>query len=127
MKHVPVVLVTGSRHWTDQNAVWAALQEEIGNELVAIVRHGACPTGADAMADAWCGTQPGIAVDRIPAAWDLMGKMAGPSRNTQMVNLGADICLAFPLKGSRGTIDCMTKAYRAGIRVINRGENVSYR
>lgn len=46
---------------------------------------------------------------------------AGLVRNQLMVDLGADICLAFPLPGSRGTWDCMGRAEAAGIKVINLG------
>lgn len=35
-----------------------------------------------------------------------------------MVDLGADICLAFPTKSSIGTWDCVRRANAAGIRVI---------
>lgn len=42
---------------------------------------------------------------------------AGPRRNAYMVSLGADICLAFPLPGSRGTRNCMRLARQAGIDV----------
>jgi hypothetical protein len=126
MIQVKVVLVTGSRDWPDSDKVWSALQEHLGGEFIAILRHGACPTGADAMADAWGDTQPGIAIDRMPANWGLLGKKAGPDRNSRMVRLGADVCLAFPLLGSRGTIDTMRKAAEAGIRVVNYGEKVHW-
>ena len=36
-----------------------------------------------------------------------------------MVDLGADVCLAFPLGESRGTRDCMRRASEAGIPVID--------
>lgn len=121
MNRVKVVLVTGSRDWTDQAALWEALQVHLGGELRGILRHGHCPTGADAMADRWGDLQPGIGVDRMPAAWALYGKTAGPRRNTAMVRLGADICLAFPLGESPGTRDCMRKAEAAGIEVVNYG------
>ena len=121
MKEIKVVLVTGSRDWTRQDVVWSALHEHLGSEPLGIIRHGACPTGADKMADIWGDLQPGIAVDRVPAAWEIHGKSAGPKRNARMVTLKADICLAFPLGESRGTRDCMRKAEAAGIRVINYG------
>lgn len=38
-----------------------------------------------------------------------------------MVDLGADLCLAFPLPDSRGTKDCMARAKKAGIKVISMG------
>lgn len=122
MKEVKIVLVTGSREWTDVGAVYAALQEHLGNEIQAILVHGDCPTGADAIANSWAKSQPGIAVDAQPANWPLHGRAAGPIRNQAMVTRGADVCLAFPKGESRGTRDCMRKAEAAGIPVINYGD-----
>jgi hypothetical protein len=34
-----------------------------------------------------------------------------------MVDLGADLCLAFPMPRSRGTWDCVRRAKKAGIVV----------
>lgn len=42
---------------------------------------------------------------------------AGNYRNQRMVDLGADVCIAFPLGVSRGTRDCMERAEAAGIPV----------
>lgn len=61
----------------------------------------------------------------MPAPWDNLGTQAGPARNTWMVNVlvllrrcGYECnVLAFPLPGSRGTVDCIGKAERAGFAV----------
>lgn len=42
---------------------------------------------------------------------------AGSLRNQHMVDLGADVCLAFPLPESIGTFDCMRRAKTADIRI----------
>lgn len=122
MDNIKVILVTGSRNWTKREIVWAALQAHLGNSIIGIIRHGGCPSGVDKFADDWGNIQGGIAVDRVPANWDQYGKSAGPRRNTRMVGLKADICLAFPLGKSSGTRDCMRKAEAAGIKVINYGD-----
>lgn len=45
---------------------------------------------------------------------------AGNYRNQRMVNLSADICLGFPSRSEwSGTRDCMTRAAKAGIRVVD--------
>lgn len=109
------ILVTGSRDWTDREKVEEylyLLSGEEGNVLV----HGACPTGADRIADELTYAQPWT-VERHPADWTL-GKAAGPLRNQAMVDLGADVCIAFLLPGSRGTVDCAARAEAAGIRVV---------
>ena len=115
------VLVTGSRDWTDPAPIYRALyyQRMIAGERGLIIVHGDCATGADAIADRW-GRQfyPGTTtLERYPADWKRHGKGAGPMRNQVMVNLGADVCLAFPFPDSRGTRDCMRRAEEAGIRV----------
>lgn len=111
------VLVTGSRDWADAGAIVAALYPIYRDHPDAVLVSGACPTGADRLAeDAW-ETWGGI-VERHPADWERYGRGAGPRRNKEMVDLGADVCVAFPLPGSRGTRNCMTAAERAGIPVI---------
>ncbi|WP_425471796.1 hypothetical protein [Streptomyces cadmiisoli] len=85
-----------------------------------IVRHGACPTGADKYAEEWVSEQAGkwpftVSSDPMPAYWSGYGKNAGPKRNTAMVAKGADECMAFMRLGSRGTMDCLVKAIKAGI------------
>lgn len=109
------VLVTGSRDWHDVDVVFAALSE-VCTEVGTVVVHGDCPTGADRIASDWCQTQRDIFEEKHPANWKF-GKSAGPIRNQHMVDLGADICLAFPLPESRGTRHCMTAAAKAGIPV----------
>lgn len=111
------VLVTGSRNWQDRNIVFAALQEHLGGEMEAVLVHGDCPSGADHHAQVWADLQPGITAERHPADWNAHGKAAGPIRNQQMVDLGADVVLAFPHPDSRGTTHCVEAARRAGLRV----------
>ena len=115
MTDVTRVLITGSRDWTDEGLIWNVLSPY----LPAVLVHGACPTGADEIASTlWVAN--GGTEEPHPADWSL-GKKAGPLRNQEMVDLGADICLAFPLLESRGTRDCMRRATAAGIPVRNCG------
>jgi hypothetical protein len=83
-----------------------------------IVVHGACPTGADAMANTWA-KDYGFPAERHPADWTGYGKSAGFIRNAEMVTLGADLCLVFRQKGAadRGTDHCASLAEKAGIPV----------
>lgn len=113
------ILVTGSRDWSDRDTIWRALGDAVApvpvdRELVIV--HGHCPGGADAMADAWA-RKYGATVERHPANWQLEGKRAGFIRNARMVNLGADLCLAFIRNGSRGASHTAALAEQAGIPV----------
>jgi hypothetical protein len=129
------LLVTGSRDWDKPEVVWGAL-DIIAKETAAIgdsltVVHGACfpkhrgPDGrfplvsADYLADLWCRREQPlpVAVERHPARWRELGKRAGYVRNLAMVQLGADLVLAFLRNDSPGTTGCIDLAERAGITV----------
>ncbi|TDD97595.1 SLOG family protein [Actinomadura rubrisoli] len=96
------ILVTGSRAWQDVDAIVDALDEAyFGSqcqEPVTVV-HGGCPDGADIMAAAWIRRTRdagwAITEERHPADWQKHGKAAGFRRNAEMVDAGADLCLAF--------------------------------
>lgn len=119
------ILVTGSRDWSDVDAIWAALARLAETNPLATLVSGACPTGADAIAEDWWARFGGT-VERHPADWS-RGRKAGPERNAHMVALGADICLAFigPCTSPRcprtdehpshGATGCADLAERAGI------------
>ncbi|QRY51792.1 SLOG family protein [Mycolicibacterium septicum] len=120
------VLVTGSRSHADRMQVWLALGAEFRHAeaqgLPMVVIEGQCPHGgADAHAERWAqvSNTEGLPVwhDPFPANWKELGKRAGPYRNQQMVDSGADVCLAFPTAESRGTWDCIRRAEAAGIPV----------
>lgn len=109
-----VVLVTGSRTWTDKDAmrdVMSAIVNEHGPDRVAF-RHGTAK-GADVMCDR-IARQLGAHVEQRPADWEVcVGPDCKPShrrrrsdgstycpgagllRDAQMVAEGADECLAF--------------------------------
>lgn len=144
------ILITGSRDWTDdeviERALWDALRDSedaawlaeqkakdpngkyaipAGGDTDSVtVVHGACPTGADAIADklvryyAQSRLNMNWILEVYPADWETHGKAAGPIRNHEMVERGADVCLAFIKNESRGASMTARFAEEAGIRTV---------
>lgn len=114
------ILVTGSREWTDSfQIINAFLDVELHPWDEVTVIHGDCPTGLDPLAAQIAKDEFGWKVEPYPADWAKHGKAAGPIRNQEMVDAGADVCLAFfqPGAANRGTQDCVSRAEAAGIPV----------
>lgn len=113
------ILITGSRTWTDQDAVHQALADAVRDvpaDRQVIVVHGGCWAGADKIADSWA-RQYGATPEPHYADWDRHKRAAGPLRNRHMVTLGADICLSFIRDQSKGASHCTHIAAMAGIAV----------
>lgn len=108
------LIVAGMRFWTDRRAVYSRLDAILKLRPNLILVHGACPTGADAIADRWA-RRRGVKIERHPANWRVYGKRAGPRRNEKMAALGANYCLVFWDGKSRGTGSMYRAARRAGI------------
>lgn len=109
------ILVTGSRDWDDWNKIEEVLFKRLDNGVVLV--SGNCPTGADHIAETlwelWGGE-----VERHSADWDKHGKRAGYVRNQEMVDLGADICIAFIKNNSKGASMTARLAEEAGIETV---------
>jgi len=84
------VLVCGSRDWLDYRILNETLDKVLEKcqkkDQTLIIVHGACPRGADSMADEWA-TANKIQVRRYPAEWKKFGLYAGPKRNKEMFEL----------------------------------------
>lgn len=112
------ILITGSRDWTDEATIKAALMpyatydSRYATELIHGGAKGA-DTIAGQLAQFW-----GWKETRMPANWERYGKMAGLIRNTEMLDLQPDVCIAFHKNNSRGTQDMIKKCKRAGLKTI---------
>lgn len=110
------ILVTGSRDWADVETIRDYLLLYSGGKGTVLV-HGGCPTGADKIAHDIASGWPWT-IEVHHANWKKHGKAAGPLRNAEMVELGADVVLAFPMGESRGTRNCIELAREAALRVV---------
>jgi hypothetical protein len=61
----------------------------------------------------------GLTIEAHPARWHSLGPAAGPMRTEEMVEAGADLCVALhrSIARSMGTKGCIRKALAAGIPV----------
>lgn len=111
------VLVTGSRDWTDREAILETLKFEFQinfRDRGMILVHGDCPTGADFMAnEVW--ENQGLTVEKHPADWNQYGKRAGFIRNQEMVDSKPSICYAFIKNNSKGATHTVKACEKAGI------------
>lgn len=109
------ILITGSRRWMDWPGLCAAINEHRPDVIV----HGGA-TGADAMAGEWARV-----ANKAAEVYPASGFPSPRARNQHMVNLGADVCLAFADKWASGTGMCARMARKAGIPVIDYGVDTS--
>lgn len=108
------VLICGSRDWANEDAILAQVFT-LPDQSVII--HGACPTGADAIARKWAEVLQ-YKQNPYPADWSRYGNQAGPIRNTRMLKESKpDLVWAFTHELVGGTGDMVNKAKRAGIEV----------
>lgn len=90
------ILVTGSRTWRDADRLGEQIAEAMGRFTGTdfVIVHGACPQGADRLADLWAADH-GIRVERHPANWGRFGRKAGMVRNEEMAMTWPDYGVAF--------------------------------
>lgn len=131
---MPRVLVTGSRSWYCPGLAVRILERLVaryGPDLV-IVEGGA--TGFDRSFAEAC-RKLGVPDEPHPAHWEAIDRpgavvrrrrdgtpydaAAGPERNREMTEAGADFCIAghCNLRSSKGTLDCVRRCLAAGIPV----------
>lgn len=109
------VLVCGGRNFINVKLLYKELDALHEQYHFDSLIHGDA-AGADTLAKHWARSRD-IPSKAYPADWNQYKKAAGPIRNSQMLSEGKpDIVIAF--KGSIGTADMVSKAKRAGVKVI---------
>lgn len=113
------VVVTGSRVWDDEDAIYEALKPLAAKGRLTIVHGGA--RGADTLT-AKVVRGLGATQEVYRPDWGKYGKAAGIVRNAAMLDTKPDLVLAFWDGASRGTKYTIDEARRRGIpvRVIQR-------
>jgi hypothetical protein len=112
----PTNIVNGDRHWYALE-----LAEDFINRLLArygpglVIVHGGAPGIEQPFAVA-C-RELGVTAAPHLADWKGLGNVGGPARNREMVEAGADCCIAFhrSLATGKGAKDCARQAIAAGI------------
>ena len=100
------VLVCGGRDYNDDVSCLSQIN-------ISILIHGQA-RGADARAAQWA-QENGIHTAGVPALWDYFNKAAGYRRNSAMLLLLPEYCVAFP--GGRGTEMMVELCEKKGIPV----------
>lgn len=118
------ILITGSRTWP--KPVWVMetiadymLEHFVEGVSFVVVQgeaHGADLHAKDAAKALKEAGWP-VTYERHSADWQKHGRRAGYLRNQSMVNLGADVCLAFIHNDSKGATMCRNLAAQAGIPI----------
>ena len=129
------ILVTGSRNWPSYLDVYNAIRlhaTDVNNDANVTIVHGGA-TGADIISGQ-IARDLGMIEEVHEANWASCGPECNEShwryrhgkpycprsgfvRNSEMVKLGADVCLAFIYNNSKGTRMCADLADKAGIPV----------
>jgi hypothetical protein len=119
---LPHVVVCGGRDFADAALLEAKLDLYCGALGRLVLVTGACPRGADALAERWAHARRHV-VRRYHADWTL-GKVAGPLRNEEMCREVAVVedrfSVAFWDGKSRGTkncIDCL-RTYGIPLKIV---------
>lgn len=135
-----LVLVTGSRTWTDRRAVEVTLVDLFDTHGSFVLMQGCAALGPDAMAADWITDNPylGIVPEEVPVTsreWNSLGPTAGLLRNERMVGralereaIGWTVrCVGFLMPcekpgckrpiphGTHGTENCLWTARNQGI------------
>lgn len=102
------LMVTGSRTWSDTDAIVAELQF-VAKKYKNVVLVSGHAEGADEIAEE-VAVGMGWVVETYVPNWKEDGRSAGYKRNSTMLDTGVDAVLAFHKDESKGTADAIRKA-----------------
>ena len=109
------VLVCGGRDYGDKAALYAKLDALHAARAITCIISGMA-AGADSLAISWA-SKHSIAYVLFRADWKKFGRLAGPTRNKQMLVEGKpDLVVAF--QGGRGTVDMVERTRKANVELI---------
>jgi predicted Rossmann-fold nucleotide-binding protein len=109
-----VIVVCGGRDFNDEPFIREALDLANNQLQIEVLIHGNCE-GVDKLSGKWA-RDNGVQEVIVPPNWKLHGKAAGPIRNSVMLDLNADVLVAFP--GGSGTDNITNQANKKRIKVI---------
>jgi len=108
------IIVTGGRNYQDRKCVYSILDFIHRHSPITLLNHGGT-NAADKLASEWAASR-NVSECVHHADWEGLGPCAGPYRNQNMVDHGADLAIAFP--GGKGTKDCVFRIKRANIALF---------
>lgn len=108
------IIIAGSRTFNNYEYVKKILDMVIGHIDKAIILSGSA-RGVDKLGEQYA-KEKGYRIWMHEADWDNHGKSAGPIRNSQMVTQATQAIFFWDGK-SKGTRDCINKAFKKGIPV----------
>lgn len=118
------IVVSGSRDWPYPSVIVDVLDRQLAEAGTLIVVHGDASSGADRLARDWARIHLYAEDEPHPAKWNVHAadcapyhsptesrcRGAGIRRNHEMVDLGANLLIAFRHNHSRGTTDTIEYA-----------------
>lgn len=110
-----VVLVAGGRHYWHRTLIERTLDDIHDSQPITLLVHGAAP-GADTVAARWA-HRAGVPQQPYPAAWERLGRRAGPIRNQAMLDESKPDRAVF-FAGGAGTEDMRRRCRGAQVPVI---------
>lgn len=111
-------IITGTRTFIDYNQFDFLLEELIADKNLQITEvFSGLAAGPDSMGKIWAEERK-IPVREFPANWDEFGNSAGPIRNREMLNAGAECLILFFDGKSAGSKNILKQAKEKKLKNI---------